>query len=153
MNLEAIEQRVLAYLEQSSNPLVRIEVLHAHLADHQLADHLSLSQLKDFLSRHESVRVLEPPSQPFEQNAEGEPAGSYAIAKDRVPTQSQLVQMMRDQLDILLDALRVAREDALARGDATRLSMIDEAQRQAVILRDKLGGGHRPDNVVDFRQN
>ncbi len=152
MNLEAIEQRVLAYLAQAANPLVRVEVLHAHLADHSLAEGMNASQLKDFLSKHDLVRVIESPPQPIDTAAKGEPAGAYAIAKDRVPTQRQLAEMMRQQLDVLLEALRAAREEALSLGESGRLSSIDEAQRRAAALRDKLDGA-APDNVVDFRKN
>lgn len=137
MNLEAIEQRVLAYLENVSNPLVRIEVLYAHLADHDLAGSMDVAQLKGFLMRHDRVRVLDPPAE-FASTVAGEPGGSFAIARDRVPTQQQLVELMREQLDVLLEALRSAREEALEVGDSTRLSQIDHAQRQAAALREKL---------------
>jgi len=152
MNLEAIEQRVLAYLEQVSNPLVRIESLRAHLSGYDLTGDFSVRQLKDFLVKHDLVRVIEPPAEGLDVAARDEPAGAFAIAKDRVPSQAQLSGMMREQLEVLLDALRSAREEALQYGDSDRLSLIDEAQRRAATLRDKLGS-ERPDNVVDFRQN
>ena len=152
MNLEAIEQRVLAYLEQVSNPLVRIEVLHSHLAGHDLTENFSLRQLKAFLAKHDLIRVIEPPMQGGAPSPEGEPSGAFAIAKERVPTQDQLSAMMREQLDILLEALRTAREEALHAGDADTLSKIDEAQRRAASLREKLGPVP-PDNIVEFRQN
>lgn len=152
MNLEAIEQRALAYLEHVSNPLVRIEVLHAHLTDHGLTEGLSPGQLKEFLSRHELVRVIEPPVQGIQDPAAGEPSGAFAIAKERVPTQTQIASMMREQLDLLLEALRAAREEALHYGDSDKLSLIDDAQRKAALLSEKLGP-LRPDNVVEFRQN
>ena len=59
MNLEAIEQHVLNYLGQTSNPLVRIDVVYAHLRDSGLADGLDLVQLKSFLSHHDLFRVMD----------------------------------------------------------------------------------------------
>jgi hypothetical protein len=152
MNLEAIEQRALAYLEQIDNPLVRLDVLYAHLADHDLTDGFSVQQLKDFLTRHDQVRVIESPALELEDAAAAEPRGAYAVAKDRVPSQTQLTAMMREQLDVLMDALATAREEALQFDQPDKLRLIEEARERAQALRAKLAPD-LPDNVVEFRQN
>ncbi len=139
MSLEAIEEHSLNYLAQVSNPLVRIEVLLAHLRDRGLADSIDAGQLKDFLSRHERVRIMEPPvPAPGMQSDSGEPEGAYAILTTRVPTPEQLAAMMLEQLHTLEQALISARQAALEDGDAARVGPLDEALRRVAVLHKRL---------------
>ncbi len=149
MNLEAIEQHVLSYLGQISNPLVRIDVVYAHLRDSGLADGLDLVQLKSFLARHELFRVMEAPLAPTGDRRSGGTSATrdsddaYAILASRVPSPEQLSAMMLDQLAALENALLAAREQALGIGDPTRSGPIETALRRVAALREKLA--QRPD--------
>jgi hypothetical protein len=136
MNLETIEEQVLKYLAQTSNPLVRIEVLHAHLRDSGVAEELELGQLKDFLSRHELVRVMDPPVQT--ESSSSEPGGAYAILATRIPTPQQLGEMMFDQLAALESALLSAKAQALELGDPARTGPIEVALLRVAALRERL---------------
>lgn len=140
MNLEAIEEHVLNYLEQVTNPLVRIEVLHAHLRDRGLADTLDLARLKDFLGRHERVRVMEPGVTAPEGigGDAGDPSGAYAILTTRVPTPEQITAMMVEQLQMLEQALIAARLAAIEDGDTARVTPIEEALRRIGALFKRL---------------
>jgi hypothetical protein len=60
--------------------------------------------------------------------------------------------MMREQLDVLMDALATAREEALQFDQPDKLRLIEEARERAQALRAKLAPD-LPDNVVEFRQN
>ncbi len=146
MNLEAIEQHVLSYLGQTSNPLVRIDVVYAHLRDSGLADGLDVAQLKSFLARHELFRVMDAPLPSpggMRSNAASEPDDAYAILATRVPSPEQLSAMMIDQLVALEGALLAARAQALDLGDPARTGPIEMALRRAAALRGKLAA--RPD--------
>lgn len=168
MNLEAIEQQALNYLAQVSNPLVRIEVLYAHLRDHGLAEGLDMAGLKDFLAKHDLIRVMEPalPVEDLEgigaAEAPGVPSGAYAILATRVPSDQQLAAMMVEQLDAMREALQAAKTEALDRADVARMSALDAALNRVHALRAKLaphgegpdetgdGNEDRPPNILDF---
>jgi hypothetical protein len=143
MSLEAIEEQILAYMEQISNPLVRIEVLLAHLRDRGLADSMNAAQLKDFLTRHDRVRVMEPAIAAPDSN---DMAGAYVILKTRVPTPEQLTTMMLEQLQALEEALVAARLAAIEADDTARVAPIEEALRRIGALFKRL-------NPVDPPQN
>jgi len=146
MNLEAIEQHVLSYLGQTSNPLVRVDVVYAHLRDSGLADGLDLARLKSFLSRHELVRIMEAPLLPHGATRGGgatDTEDAYAILTSRVPSPEQISTMMLDQLVALEEALLSARAQALELGDPARTGPIEMALRRAAALREKLTA--RPD--------
>lgn len=139
MSLEAIEEHTLNYLAQVSNPLVRIEVLLAHLRDRGLAEDMSASQLRSFLSRHERVRIMEPSlSAPDIEGVGKNEDGAYVILLTRVPTPEQLTSMMLEQLQALEQALVTARAAALEIGDPTRIGPIEEALRRIAALHKRL---------------
>ncbi len=170
MNLEAVEEQALKYLAQVGNPLVRIEVLYAHLRDHGLGAGLSLTGLRDFLSKHELVRVMEPavPVEELEALRAGEtagvPSGAYVILATRVPSDRQLAMMMLEQLEAMEEALGVAKSEALNQADMAQANRIDAALHRIQSLRGKLArhgeardeddGGEdteeRPGNILDF---
>lgn len=142
MSLEAIEEHTLNYLAEVSNPLVRIEVLLAHLRDRGIAESLSVPQFKDFLARHERVRIMEPSLAAAEMErvapAESGPGGTYVILRTRVPTPEQLTAMMTEQLQALAQALVTARLAAIENGDSARVGPIEEALRRIAALHKRL---------------
>lgn len=142
MSLEAIEEHTLNYLGQVSNPLVRIEVLLAHLQDRGLAENMNARELKNFLARHERVRIMDPsltaPEIEGVEKNEAGPGGAYVILLTRVPTPEQLTGMMIEQLQALEQALVTARAAALEGGDPARIGPIEEALRRIAALYKRL---------------
>jgi hypothetical protein len=150
MNLESIEQHSLNYLSQVSNPLVRIEVLHAHLRDRGVAGDMDSAQLKSFLESHALFRVMQ--SAPLAAGADSatsglsanDPGEAYVILANRVPTQAQISAMMLEQLLALEQALITARAEALELGDPGRVGPFEEALRRVSGLREKLAPRPNP---------
>jgi hypothetical protein len=152
MNLESIEQQSLNYLSEVSNPLVRIEVLHAHLRDRGFADDMDSAQLKSFLERHTLFRVMQPAPLAAGADSGGpdssalDPGAAYVILATRVPAQAQLSAMMLEQILALEQALVTARAQALEHGDPARVGPIEEALRRVSSLREKLAPRPNPAN-------
>ncbi len=141
MNLESIEQHSLNYLSQVSNPLVRIEVLHAHLRDREVVGDMDAARLKSFLEPHTLFRVMQPAlaAGPGELDAAApDPGAAYVILATRVPTQAQISTMMLDQLLALGQALVTARAEALELEDAARVARIEETLHRLSALHKKL---------------
>ena len=144
MHLETIEEKALNYLGQVSNPLVRIDILHAHLADSDSSEQILLSDLEEFLTHHELIRVIKP----LPQEADGETeelasvdgAGprSYVILNTRVPTQQQTAAMILERLNSMHEALSIAQAQARDHADFDRLGKIDEALGRIDGLKQKL---------------
>lgn len=132
-HLEDIEERILNYLGQVSNPLVRMDALHGHLGDAEAESQIPLGELKVFLTQHEHIRVIKPLSE-----AEDKATSSYAILNTRVPTGQQTSAMMLEQLNLLHEALSIAQVQAQDKADFPRLGEIDEALRRLAALRQKL---------------
>ena len=122
MQLEDIEEQTLIYLEQTSNPLVSFEQLHAHLASDAPADALSPSRLMDFLRGHDRVKVMESPfpDPSGALAAEGLLGGVHLILAERVPTADQLTALFVTQLDQMGEALTFALTEAREANDEER---------------------------------
>ncbi len=150
MQLESIEEKALNYLGQVSNPLVRIDVLHAHLMDAGSIERILLSDLEEFLAHHESIRVIKTLLQEAdgatEELVSGEGAGprSYVILNTRVPTGQQTAVMMLEQLDSMREALSIAQTQARDNADFNRLSKIDDALGRIEGLKQKLPASLNP---------
>ena len=150
MDLEAVEQKALAYLQQVSNPLVRIEVLFAHLQEYDTTRAITLSELKDFLANHELFRVIEPLRPEGDAEAielpheNGLASSPYVILDTRVPTGQQMAAMMLEQLNSLHEALLTARTKARDRGDIPQMNRIGAAIHRIATLRDRLAALHQP---------
>lgn len=118
MNLEDIEQKTLRYLSQVSNPLVRVETLRAHLREEEGFGSLSDGDLLDFLAHHELFRVIEPPGfggdrdQTEALREAGLHPGTCVVLDTRVPSDSQTISMMAEQLDSMRGALKAALVEA-----------------------------------------
>lgn len=131
--LEDIEERILNYLGQVSNPLVRMDVLHRHLGGAEADRQIPLAKLEAFLTQHELIKVIKPLPE-----AEDNATSSYAILTTRVPTAQQTSAMMLEQLNILHEALSIAQAQAQNSADFPRLGELDEALRRLDSLRRKL---------------
>lgn len=134
-NMEAIEQRTLAYLKQVSNPLVSLDALQAHLAE---ADACKISErdLLDFLGKHELFRVLEPLS--LGDHADLAPARPSVILETRVPTEVQLATHMLSQLDVLREALEKALREAQRNADQARIDRVAGMLERTALVREKV---------------
>ncbi len=141
-HLEAIEEKALRYLGQVSNPLVRIDVLHAHLADAEAGEQIVRGELEDFLKHHELIRVIEALPQEAggatEELARQDASASYVILGDRVPTHEQTAAMMLEQLNSMHKAISVAQAEARNNADFALLSRISDALQRIEALREKL---------------
>ncbi len=150
MQLESIEEKALNYLGQVSNPLVRIDVLHAHLMDADSIEAILLSDLEEFLAHHELIRVIKALPQEADGAAEelvpGDGAGprSYVILNTRVPTGQQTAAMMLDQLNSMHEALCTAQAQARNNADFDRLGKIDDAIGRIDGLIQKLTASLNP---------
>ena len=154
MQLESIEEKALNYLGQVSNPLVRIDVLLAHLTDTDSREIIPLTDLEEFLAHHELIRVIKPLPQESEAASEklasGDDAGphSYVILDTRVPTEQQTSAMMLDQLNNLHEALSIAQAQARDNADYQRLSAMDDALHRVDGLRQKLTDSINPSGAA-----
>lgn len=140
MNLEAIEQKCLSFLKQTSNPLVPIKTLLAHLNQDEETTGMSETELKAFLKWHELFRVLEPGQVPAPEELThmllGE--GPFVILDTRVPTEEQVLQEMAKQLDVLIESLVKALDQARVEGDPDRGRQVLQLLSRAQKLRQKL---------------
>lgn len=146
MNLEDIEQRTLTYLKQVSNPLVRLDVLYAHLFD-ELTPHgksLTMGELQDFLAKHELFRLMEPlgldgdPGMAAALSAVGLVSGPCVILDTRLPTRDQLAAMMLEQLNQMAEALATALHQAREENDEARAKAILRTLDRTGAIRKKV---------------
>lgn len=140
MNLEAVEQKCLSFLKQTTNPLVPIATLLAHLEQEPETSGMTETELKAFLRWHELFRVLEPGQVPAPQELThlllGE--GPFAILDTRIPTTEQMLQEMTKQLDILIESLLKALDQARVQSDPERGRQLLNLLSRAQQLRQKL---------------
>jgi len=143
MNLERVEERCLSHLRQARNPLVSVTDLVAHIRRDEQCVNLEARILVDFLKDHEQVSLV---TLPTELAITGDGAGAasggaevHVILKERVPTQQELAQLMDQQMESLLKALREALE-ALGKdeGDDVRREQVQEAISRTEALQLKM---------------
>jgi hypothetical protein len=144
MNLEAIEQKCLAYLMQVSRPLVSVDQLLRYVhRDAEMGD-VTERALLEFLRKHELFTVLDPIG--LAADAEGAraleklgiPTGASVMLETRVPTKRQLAEQMNEQLDTLLASLNVATQESVRLGDEERLKVLIALRERTVALKERL---------------
>lgn len=143
MNLEVIEEKVLNYLKQTSNPLVKVDLLHQHLLEEVEQDQISLNDLVVFLEKHELFRIIQPlPIDDPTMNSLFDSSGFIntpcVILDTRIPTPTQTATLMLEQLDHLIDALKKAMVDATKSGESARMNQILDAQNRIQELKTKI---------------
>lgn len=144
MNLEAAEQRVLSYLKQVSNPLVRFSTLLNYVREEEELADIGEDEFVGFLREHELFRVLEPTS--FSQglgNALDDVGLIHeraVILDTRVPTPAQVTELMEAQLDALGEALGTALIEAREQGDEVKQERIKRLLGRTAKLKKKVGG-------------
>lgn len=141
MNLDTMEKRLLNYLGQVSNPLVRIDVLYDHLVQEKQFEQLSKEDLLDFLNPHDQVKVIQTSSDTHnsvEFEEAGFTAGPCVILLTRIPTGDHMSTMMVDQLRSVHEALSRALVEARERGDTSTEAEIRKALERSSNIRKRL---------------
>ena len=145
MNLEHLEEQILDYLGQTTNPLVTVSTLCAHLQENEEFRALGEKGVIEFLDGHERFRVLDAPMSP-EATALAKtigqrplPRGPYAILDERVPTMDQVSAMMATQLETLKEALAKALGQARERDDRDTADQLLGALSRAEKIQPGLG--------------
>ncbi len=144
MNLEAIEQKCLAYLMQVSRPVVPVEQLLRYLRREEEFATVSERELLDFLRKHELFKLLDPIG--LVADAEGAKAmaeagisiGPCVILETRIPTDAQMVHQMELQLEILVQSLQTAAAEAREKDDRKRLKVLEGMLSRAEAIRERL---------------
>ncbi len=144
MNLEAVEQEVLGYLKQVTNPLVRVDLLLERLHRKEEFSLLTEDDLLDFLRHHELFRVID---WAIPENGEetarrlseaGFIQGPSVILDTRVPTPEQTAEMMAQQLASLDEALKTAIAQARDQGDEESIPKLRTALERSSSIRERL---------------
>jgi hypothetical protein len=135
MNLEAIEQRCLVYLQDVRKPLVPIARLLDVLREDEDCADVSEAELLAFLRKHELFTVIEPYGMAEDGNSEElESAGIMTtpnvMLATRVPSKTELTSALHEQMGTMLNALETALNQA-RNGNNPKLAM----QVQAVLKR------------------
>lgn len=146
MNLEDIEQKVLGYLEQSSNPMIRVDVLLSRLRQREEFAQLDRTDLLEFLAHHDLFRVFDPLN--ASEDDAGEAEGSegaiaptpYVILRSRVPTPTEMTVQISGELGKMSEALDIAFHEALNRGDTAKANEIKDALARTEDLRKRVSG-------------
>lgn len=144
MNFEEIEQASINYLKQTSNPLVRITVLHAHVSKKSKEQSLTIQEYMDFLSNHFEIKVMDPLA--MIQNKDtveafqsaGFTTSPCAILASRVPNSQHLAAAMLDQLQSMTNALSGALQEAHSNGDTAKARQIYETLERTSKIKEKI---------------
>ena len=142
MQLEEVEQRVLSYLQQVRNPLVRFDTLIKYVRDDERFAEIDEKDFLGFIDDHELFRVIEPAafsdgigSALAEVGLLGERAVMIAT---RAPSPKQVAELMLDQLRLLAEALSTALRETRESGDELRETRVRRALARIDSLRKRL---------------
>lgn len=143
MNMERVEERCLAFLRQSQNPLVLVEQLLEYCKQEEEIAELSREVLMAFLRAHSDIHVLEGPEDHEAINLQqfataGLMMGPRAILFSRVPAPQEMTAILAAQLSTMMETLGEAFVKAEKEGDAAQAGKIREAMAQAEDLRTRL---------------
>lgn len=144
MNLEAVEQKCISYLEQVKNPLAPFSTLFQHVSDDENCGQVSEQLLLDFLRNHQLFKVIDPPTIEDAPGWAGElpdagiATGIRVILCSRIPSRAELSNMMQEQLGIMLDALAKALAEARRMGDTETCDKVLDALAHAEQLKKNL---------------
>ncbi len=145
VDLEAVEQRTLAYLKQVANPIVPVDRLLGHLRQDDRCADVREDQLLEFLRQHELFAVMDGLSLPLDDVASTElaeagiePAVRVMLAT-RVPSPAQLMALIGTELTGLTDALSNALAEAKQKGQPERARQLIRILSKADEIRGRLG--------------
>lgn len=119
MNLEAIEQRCIAYLRDAQKPFTPIAALLAVVHEDEDTAGVTEAELLAFLRKHELFTVVDPRGQ--DESDTGEQAQLAAagmittpvvMLTARIPTKAELAGAMQQNMGTMLNALEAAMNQA-----------------------------------------
>ncbi len=145
MILEDIEQKCLSYLKQVTRSLVPFEQLVTYLRRQDELGPFDEQDLLDFLRKHELFQVIESPTGALGNDASrklkeaGFNVGPSVILVTRIPPARELAAQFDAQIEVLVDALQRALQEAELSGDAKRVgdvtSMIERAEKLREVFK------------------
>lgn len=145
MSLEVIEELCIRRLTSAKNPLMSLDSLYRRVME-DLEPELRLgeAEFRDFVANHEQMALVEGmtglPSAEVEEWAEaGMANGPRVILKSRIPSPTQLRDMMIGQLDTMLEALGKALQEAESQGDQNAHDSVLELLARTQQMRQKIG--------------
>ncbi len=144
MNFEEIERASITYLKQSTNPLVKISVLHAHVPSKAKGQAPTTQKYSAFLSSHSEIKVMDPLAAiQNEDTADSFEAAGFAttpcaILATRVPNSQDLAAAMLEQLESMTNALSRALEEARTTGDTEKAHDIYETLSRTSKMKEKV---------------
>lgn len=144
MNLEAIEQRCLKYLKESSNPLVPVSTLLRQLEAEGGLQDLSVPDFVTFLRTHELFRVIEPAGMAADDGtaeqlaADGFNVEPMVVLATREPTAKDLAEQLDAQFGRMLSALETAQKEAEKAGMAERVREVSKLRDRTAKLQQRI---------------
>lgn len=140
--MEEIESLCLEFLKHAANPLTPIETLY-QVCEEKGQTGMTLNDLVTFLRNHSAVLVVDGPGSQapvrVEEFAEaGIIMGPRAILKSRIPSKSEMREMMVQQLEHMQEQLLHALKRAEAKQDRKAEKEIEIALQRAKLLEKRI---------------
>lgn len=144
MTLEELETACIQVLAQSANPLVPVARVLARVREEDPGGAPPDRNILEFLATHDRVKVV------GAEDLEGGQAevlallggseGPWAVLRDRIPSQQEMLALMAQQLEQLEEALKTALDHAKSEGDLGKFREIKGALERAERLRQRVSG-------------
>jgi hypothetical protein len=149
MNLEAVEQRCLSYLRETTRLLVPVSELLRILDQDEDTQGMDESRLVPFLHAHELFSVIEPDDiQPrgAAMQSEMDLIRERAVCLvERVPSNDQVLASMADALTSMMQALETGTDHARKDANPERALEVQNILKRAREIRMKMMELGRPD--------
>ena len=144
MNLESIEQRCLAYLQEVQKPMVPIAQLLRFVHEDEDSADVTESELLGFLRKHELFTVIEPQGltesagKMKELEAAGFMTTPSVILTTRLPSKNELAEAMQLQMGTMLNALEAAMNQARGENNPRLAMEVQAILKRARDLQQKI---------------
>lgn len=144
MNLEAIEQRCVAYLKETPHAVVPVPALMEHLRQDEDCADVNEVELLGFLRRHELFTVIEPMTfgedlvDPVEIETARLMNAPKVILKTRLPSKTELSDALHEQMGTMMNALEAAMNQARGKNNPKRAMEVQAILKRARDLQQKM---------------
>lgn len=144
MNLESIEQRCLAYLQEAQKPMVPIAQLLRVVHEDEDSVGVTENELLAFLREHELFTVIEPQGltesggDVKELEAAGFMTTPSVILTTRLPSKNELAEAMQQQMGTMLNALEAAMNQARGENNPRLAMEVQAILKRARELQQKM---------------
>ena len=144
MNLEAIEQRCLAYLKDVQRPLVPVSKLLAHIQEDEECGLVDERELLGFLRLHELFTVVDPLGLAGDAKSarDAEEAGMMTepavILSTRLPSQAELAASLEQQMGTMMNALEATMQQARTEDNPKLAMQVQGMLKRARDLQQRL---------------